>query len=200
MASKKKKITQPINEVEIINRRTRKYRTINLKEKDSIMANFKANNTQIIVATSVIEVGIDVPNATVMMITGAERFGLSQLHQLRGRVGRGNEQSYCLVTSNSTSEEATARIKIFQENSDGFELAEEDLRIRGPGDLTEGIRQSGIPLLKIAKVSDQEILKSARQDAELLLSEKSFSSKYYKTEIQPFLESIPKLKSQTNFN
>ena len=173
---------------------------MNLKEKDSIMANFKANNTQIIVATSVIEVGIDVPNATVMMITGAERFGLSQIHQLRGRVGRGNEQSYCLVTSNSTSEEATARIKIFQENSDGFELAEEDLRIRGPGDLTEGIRQSGIPLLKIAKVSDQEILKSARQDAELLLSEKSFSSKYYKTEIQPFLESIPKLKSQTNFN
>ncbi len=173
---------------------------MSLKEKEAIMADFKANTTQIIVATSVIEVGIDVPNATIIMITGAERFGLSQLHQLRGRVGRGSDQSYCLVTTHSNSEEAISRIKIFQENSDGFDLAEEDLRIRGPGDLIEGIRQSGLPILKIAKVSDQEILKSARKDAELLLSEKSYSSNFYETEIKPFLESIPKLNSQTNFN
>ena len=111
-------------------------------------------------------------------------------------MGRGSDQSYCLVTTHSDAEEAISRIKIFQETSDGFELAEEDLRIRGPGDLVEGIRQSGLPLLKIAKISDQEILKSAREDAELLLSEKTFSSNHYETEIKPFLESIPQLNSQ----
>ena len=171
-----------------------------LREKEGIMSDFKANKIQIIVATSVIEVGIDVPNATVMLITGAERFGLSQLHQLRGRVGRGTEQSYCLVTTNSTAEETISRIKIFRENSDGFQLAEEDLRMRGPGDLTEGIRQSGLPFLKIAKVSDQDILKIARKDAEKLFSDQSYNSDFYEKEIKPFLESIPKFSSHTNLN
>ena len=113
-------------------------------EKDEEMQRFLANETQIMVATTVIEVGVNVPNASVMVIENAERFGLSQLHQLRGRVGRGADQSYCiLVTGYKLTEETRKRIEIMVQTNDGFEIAEADLKLRGPGDL-EGTQQSGV--------------------------------------------------------
>ena len=131
-------------------------------EKDEIMKRFKDNEFQILVSTTVIEVGIDNPNATVMIILNAERFGLSQLHQLRGRVGRGMDQSYCfLVTDNSDKE----RLKIIENTLDGFELAECDLKLRGPGDFF-GSRQSGLPDFKYGNlVSDYLILEDAKNDS-----------------------------------
>ena len=115
------------------------------EEKDEALETFRKGQTQILVATSVIEVGIDVPNATILYIENAGRFGLAQLHQLRGRVGRGSCRGYCLVSLEGCAEEALKRLEIFSSTDDGFELAEEDLRLRGPGDYL-GIRQSGIPL------------------------------------------------------
>lgn len=139
-------------------------------DKDYEMEQFVKGNTQIMVATTVIEVGVDVPNASVMVIENAERFGLSQLHQLRGRVGRGADQSYCiLMTGFKLTTEAKKRIDTMVSTNDGFEVAEVDLRLRGPGDL-QGTRQSGIADLKLADiVRDEKILKAARQVAEEIL-------------------------------
>jgi ATP-dependent DNA helicase RecG len=138
--------------------------------KDYEMARFKKGETNILVATTVIEVGVDVPNASVMVIENAERFGLSQLHQLRGRVGRGAEQSFCiLMTGDKLGNDARARIETMVRTNDGFEIAETDLRLRGPGDLM-GTQQSGLPQLHIADlVEDSALLQQARQAAMRLL-------------------------------
>ena len=139
------------------------------KEKDAVMAAFANHETDILVSTTVIEVGVDVPNAAVMVIENAERFGLSQLHQLRGRVGRGKHQSYCILISDNQNEETTQRLKVMTKTADGFKIAEEDLRLRGPGDFF-GERQHGLPGLRIADIGcDTQLLKEAQQAAEELL-------------------------------
>jgi ATP-dependent DNA helicase RecG len=140
-------------------------------DKDAEMQRFASGETHILVATTVIEVGVNVPNASVMVIQNAERFGLSQLHQLRGRVGRGANQSYCiLVTKYDLSKETRRRIDIMTETNDGFEIAEADLRFRGPGDL-EGTQQSGIAFnLKLANLArDGQIVQLARETASSVL-------------------------------
>lgn len=139
--------------------------------KDAIMDRFGKNESQVLVSTTVIEVGIDVPNATVMLIENAERFGLAQLHQLRGRVGRGKHQSYCIFMTASKSKETKERLDILNHTNDGFKIASEDLRLRGPGDLF-GIRQSGLMNFKIADVyQDAKILQMANEAADSLLNE-----------------------------
>ena len=139
------------------------------KEKDEIMDAFAKNEIQILVSTTVIEVGIDVPNATVMMIENADRFGLAQLHQLRGRVGRGDSQSYCIFISGSKSDETKKRLQILNKSNDGFYIASEDLKLRGPGDIF-GIRQSGVLDFKLADIyQDATILKQAK-DALLFIA------------------------------
>lgn len=141
-------------------------------QKDEIMTQFGENKIQILVSTTVIEVGIDVPNATVMMIENAERFGLAQLHQLRGRVGRGKYQSYCIFMSASKSKETKERLEILNHSNDGFQIASEDLRLRGPGDFF-GIRQSGLMDFKLADVyQDSNVLKMANEAANWLEEEK----------------------------
>jgi len=148
-------------------------------EKDEAMQIFSSGQSQILVSTTVIEVGVNVPNASVMVIESAERFGLSQLHQLRGRVGRGAEQSYCiLMTSYKLSEDTRKRMDIMTRSTDGFEIAEADLKLRGPGDL-EGTQQSGLPFsLKIANLGkDGQILQFARQVAEAILNEDPYLEK-----------------------
>ena len=140
------------------------------KEKDAVMVAFAAHETDILVSTTVIEVGVDVPNAAVMVIENAERFGLSQLHQLRGRVGRGKHQSYCILISDNQNEETKQRLKVMTKTADGFKIAEEDLRLRGPGDFF-GERQHGLPGLRIADIGcDTQLLKEAQQAAEELLA------------------------------
>ena len=138
------------------------------KEKQEVMNGFLGGDLNILVSTPVIEVGIDVPNATVMLIDGADRFGLAQLHQFRGRVGRGEHQSYCLLLADSPGNEARERLRIVERVHDGFELAEEDLRLRGSGDYL-GTRQSGLPEFRVARISDQDILDLARREAIKLL-------------------------------
>ncbi len=140
-------------------------------EKDEIMEAFAKNEIQVLVSTTVIEVGIDVPNASVIMIENSERFGLAQLHQLRGRVGRGKHQSYCIFMSASKSEETRERLEILNRSNDGFFIAGEDLRLRGPGDLF-GIRQSGVMDFRLGDVfQDAKILKAASEAAGMLLDE-----------------------------
>jgi ATP-dependent DNA helicase RecG len=139
-------------------------------DKDDVMRSFRAGESDILVSTSVIEVGIDVPNATVMMIEGADRFGLSQLHQFRGRVGRGADQSYCLLLADDPSDEARERLDIVVSVRDGFKLAEEDLRIRGEGEYY-GVRQSGLADFRVARLSDEDLLADARRIADQLLDE-----------------------------
>ena len=139
-------------------------------DKEFEMNRFISGKAQILVSTTVIEVGVNVPNASVMVIESAERFGLSQLHQLRGRVGRGADQSYCLLmTGNKVSSEGKKRMEIMVRTTDGFEIAEEDLRLRGPGDIM-GTQQSGILDLKLADLAhDQQILILARDAARMVL-------------------------------
>ena len=139
-----------------------------LSEKEDVMEMFQAGDLDIMVSTPVVEVGIDVPNATVMLIDGADRFGLAQLHQFRGRVGRGQHQSYCLLLADSPGVEARERLRLVERIQDGFQLAEEDLRLRGPGDHL-GTRQSGLPNLRVARITDQDILSLARREAIRLL-------------------------------
>jgi ATP-dependent DNA helicase RecG len=145
---------------------------LNNTDKASVMAAFKANELQLLVATTVIEVGVDVPNASLMVIDHAERMGLSQLHQLRGRVGRGAEQSLCiLLFQTPLSELARARLKVIFENTDGFEIARQDMQLRGPGELL-GARQSGVPMLRFADITQDELmLNTARTLADEILQD-----------------------------
>ena len=152
-------------------------------EKDAIMDDFKSNKIEILVSTSVVEVGIDVPNATIIIIEDSERFGLSQLHQFRGRVGRGIHQSYCFVFSQSKSIESRNRLMALVNNSDGFKLSELDLKLRGPGEVY-GVKQSGIPNLKLAKLDDIELIEYAKRAAFRII------------EIDPTLDSFKELKDE----
>ena len=140
-------------------------------EKDQIMQDFKDRKSQILVSTTVIEVGVNVPNATVMVIMDADRFGLSQLHQLRGRVGRGDKQSYCVLVANPKNDTGKKRMQAMCETTDGFVLAEEDLKMRGSGEIF-GTRQSGIPEFQVADiVEDYNILEEARRVASQIVSD-----------------------------
>ena len=132
--------------------------------KDEVMQHFRDGKLDILVSTPVVEVGVDVPNATVMLIEAADRFGLSQLHQFRGRVGRGDKPSYCLLLSGAASAEGRQRLKYMEEIRNGFDLAEKDLELRGPGEFF-GTRQSGLPELRMAKLSDVQLLEQARREA-----------------------------------
>ncbi|MCA0188101.1 MAG: DNA helicase RecG, partial [Proteobacteria bacterium] len=139
-------------------------------EKDAVMSAFRAHELDLLVSTTVIEVGVDVPNASVMVIEHAERFGLSQLHQLRGRVGRGAAKSYCfLIAGYARSEDGQARLEVMAETSDGFVIAERDLEIRGPGEFL-GTRQSGMPELAVANLArDQDLLSVAQVEARAIV-------------------------------
>ena len=140
------------------------------KDKDAVMAAFVRGETDILVATTVIEVGVDVPNAALMIVENAERFGLSQLHQLRGRVGRGAFKSWCILVSDNKSEDVKARLSIMTKTNNGFEIAEEDLRLRGPGDFF-GSRQHGLPEMHVADLgADTQVLKTAQEEAKALLA------------------------------
>ena len=166
------------------------------KDKDYEMHRFITKQTQIMVATTVIEVGVNVPNASVMVIESAERFGLSQLHQLRGRVGRGNDQSYCiLMSSHKLTREAKTRLETMTATTDGFQIAEVDLKLRGPGDLM-GTQQSGVLQLKIADIiKDNHWLKIARSDAQELLREDPRLDAHKNT---PLRQTLAKMKAYQN--
>ena len=141
------------------------------KDKEAVMASMVAGETDILVATTVIEVGVDVPNAALIVVENAERFGLSQLHQLRGRVGRGQHKSWCILVSDNDGEENRARLNIMTRTNDGFKISEEDLRLRGPGDFF-GSRQHGLPEMHVADLgADVNVLQKAQQEAALLLAE-----------------------------
>lgn len=142
------------------------------KDKNEIMQSFVAGNIDILVSTTVIEVGVDVPNAALMIVENADRFGLSQLHQLRGRVGRGQHKSYCVLVSDTDNEQSMSRLKVMTKTNDGFKISEEDLKLRGPGDFF-GSRQHGLPAMHVADLgSDMNVLQTAQQAAqELLLSD-----------------------------
>lgn len=156
-------------------------------EKETSINQFRSGATQILVATTVIEVGVDVPNATIMLIENAERFGLSQLHQLRGRVGRGAKQSYCLLMNSSKAETARQRLKVLEQSQDGFFISEMDLRLRGPGEVL-GTRQSGLPDFALASlVEDQAVLELAREAAEKVMT------------IDATLDRWPQLKAELQY-
>ena len=141
------------------------------REKESVMEDFASGQLDILVSTTVVEVGVDVPNAVVMLIENAERYGLSQLHQLRGRVGRGTHRSTCILLSDAQNDEALTRLQVMCRTSNGFEIADEDLRLRGPGDFF-GSRQHGLPDLKIADMAqDLETLKQAQEVARTILAQ-----------------------------
>ena len=148
------------------------------KEKEEVMTKFADGQIQLLVATTVIEVGIDVPNAVIMVIENAERFGLSQLHQLRGRIGRGEFKSDCILITDSPSEETRKRLEVIKNSTDGFKIADEDLALRGPGDFL-GERQHGLPPMKIADIfADRDVLELAGNQAKLLLEEDRELSRY----------------------
>jgi ATP-dependent DNA helicase RecG len=140
------------------------------KEKENIMADFKNGKIDILVATSVVEVGVDIPNATIMMIEGAERFGLAQLYQFRGRVGRGEHQSFCFLFTESSSKTVRRRLESLLEAKNGFELAEKDLAIRGPGEIL-GESQTGLPDLAMKAIQNPDLVKTSRSEAEKLLEQ-----------------------------
>jgi len=170
------------------------------EEKDSIMRAFKEHKIDILVSTTVIEVGIDIPNATVMVIEHAERFGLSQLHQLRGRIGRGSEQSFCFLIGNPKTLEAKARMKAMLETSDGFKIAEADLRLRGPGDFY-GVRQSGLPNFRVADIiRDEKILQQARAAAAEFIAKDLESARNYWESQRYKVENSQKKSESSAFN
>ena len=139
------------------------------EEKDALMADFAGGRIQVLVSTSVVEVGVDVPNATLMTIEGGERFGLAQLHQLRGRISRGRFPGFCSVFADPQSEDARQRLQAFVSTTDGFRLAEMDFKLRGPGELF-GTRQHGLPPFRIADlIRDAEVVEEARRDAQKLI-------------------------------
>ncbi len=157
------------------------------KEKEKAMAAFVSGEVDVLVSTTVVEVGVDVPNATLMVVENAERFGLSQLHQLRGRVGRGKAQSWCILVSDDKSETARARLKVLCATNDGFKVAEEDLRLRGPGDFF-GQRQHGLPEMHVADLqADMDVLREAQQAAETLMER---DSELQSEECRPLREKI----------
>jgi len=140
-------------------------------DKEAVMEAFRRGEINILVSTTVIEVGVDVANATVMVIEQAERFGLSQLHQLRGRVGRGAEQSYCILVTGKMNEGAKERIRTMVESTDGFYISEMDLKLRGPGEFF-GTKQSGLPALRIANIiRDHDVLEMARAEAQAFIAD-----------------------------
>jgi ATP-dependent DNA helicase RecG len=161
------------------------------KEKEKIMAEFLNKNLDILTTTSVVEVGIDVPNATVMMIEGADRFGLASLYQFRGRVGRGEHQSYCFLLTDSPSAKTNERLKAIESAQSGFDLAEKDLEIRGPGDFI-GVRQSGLPDLAVASLTDLNLIEETREAAKTILNEDPNFKKYplLKTRLSEFRNKI----------
>jgi ATP-dependent DNA helicase RecG len=140
------------------------------KEKDKMLENFRRGKIDLLVATPVVEVGLDIPNATIMMIEAAERFGLAQLHQLRGRVGRGEKQSFCLLFTESGSSDVLQRLKHLETKNVGAELAEIDLKLRGPGEIY-GTKQHGFLNLKIAKLTDASLIERTRREAKKLLND-----------------------------
>ena len=146
-------------------------------DKEYVMQEFKDGKINILVATSVVEVGVNVPNATVIIIEGAERFGLAQLHQLRGRVIRSNDQAYCYVFADSKTDKTVQRLKAFQNSSNGFELAEYDLKLRGPGELS-GNRQWGISDIGMEALKNIKMVEAARAEAEYLLTQDETLSSY----------------------
>lgn len=160
------------------------------KEKEAAMAAFTAGETHILVSTTVIEVGVDVPNASLIIIENADRYGLSQLHQLRGRVGRGKHQSWCVLVSDNRSPDTRARLKVLTQTNDGFKIAEEDLKLRGPGDFF-GERQHGLPALRVADLeTDTRVLKEAQDAAaELLATDPALT----RSEHRPMLEKVRRL-------
>jgi len=160
------------------------------KEKNEVMDKFKNGEYDIVVSTSVIEVGVDIPNATIMMIESAERFGLAQLHQFRGRVGRSEHQSHCLLLSSTSDKSINQRLKALVECDDGFELAEKDMKIRGPGEFF-GVKQSGMPDLAMASLANIDLIKKARTEARLLLKEDPSLKNY--SLLRERLESFQKL-------
>ncbi len=149
-------------------------------EKERVMTDFAQNRTQLLVSTTVVEVGVDVPNAVIMLIENAERYGLSQLHQLRGRVGRGKHLSTCILITDAENEETLKRLKLFRDTSDGFQIAEADLKLRGPGDFF-GERQHGLPQLKIADMTtDMNVLRKAQRCAVSILKENQLETEEYR--------------------
>ena len=151
--------------------RCRGFRKMKAKEKNAVMERFAAGEIKVLVSTTVVEVGVNVPNATVMMIENAERFGLAQLHQLRGRVGRGKHQSYCILVDGSGQDGTRERLTILSKSNDGFFIASEDLKLRGPGDIF-GLRQSGDLEFKLADIfTDANILKTVSEEVNRLLDE-----------------------------
>jgi ATP-dependent DNA helicase RecG len=149
--------------------------SLRTEEKERIMRSFRDGEIDVLVSTTVIEVGVDVPTATIMVILGADRFGLSQLHQLRGRVGRGRYKSHCLLLAETPSLEGRKRLEALKSTTDGFKLAEQDLELRGPGNFL-GTQQSGLPELRVATLTDLSILESARAEAERLVTEREFET------------------------
>jgi ATP-dependent DNA helicase RecG len=167
------------------------------EEKENIMHQFKDGKLQVLVSTTVIEVGVDNPNATVMMIYNADRFGLAQLHQLRGRVGRGDRQSYCLLLADPKTDEGKARMKTMVETTDGFKVAQRDLELRGSGDVL-GNKQSGVPDFKVGDpVGDLKILQIARQDAANLLMTPHWDEQ---DDNQPLVLYLQRHQLQTHFD
>jgi ATP-dependent DNA helicase RecG len=141
------------------------------RDKEETMAAFRAGQIHVLLATSLIEVGVDVPNATVMLIENAERFGLAQLHQLRGRIGRGAHDSFCILVAAARSQESRERLKVLEETTDGFRIAEADLKLRGPGELL-GQQQSGLPKFRFGDLTtDLDLIKEARRLAAKLVTE-----------------------------
>jgi ATP-dependent DNA helicase RecG len=138
--------------------------------KESVMAGFRSNQIHVLLATSLIEVGVDVPNATVMLIENAESFGLAQLHQLRGRIGRGAHESFCILVSDAKHEESRERLRVLEETMDGFRIAEADLKLRGPGELL-GQQQSGLPKFRFGNlVEDLNLVRQSQAIAAKLLA------------------------------